>query len=267
MVYFDAHEMRAGDIANKKMLTREVNAAVEGAFEAGATEIVVNDDHHAGSNLFLEEMNPELQFILGKKTTLLEGIDDSFDAMFFIAQHAMINMHDGVLNHTFSAVGVNRIWINEQPMGEMGLRAAIGGYYGVPTILVTGDTAVAQEARDMFGDVETVAVKETISRYCAKSLHPAKARGLIKEGAKRAVGRISDFEPYTVKAPIRVKIEYTFSDAALVCANKIPGVKRMDERTVIYTGEDLMETMNIIHLAMAQQTKPTSIIDHAVTTM
>ena len=266
MVYFDTHEMRAGDIANRKMLTRETNAAVEGAFEAGASQIVVNDDHGAGSNLLLEEMHPDLKFVLGKKTKLLEGIDESFDAIFFIGQHAMMNAYDGVLNHTFSAVGINRIWLNNAPMGELGLRIAIGAYYNVPTILVSGDTAAVKEAEDMLGHIEAVAVKESISRYCTISIHPVKAREMIKESAKKAITRLKDYSVYRLSPPYEIKIEYTFSDSALMSTNKIPGVKRLDERTISYQDDELPPTINILELAITEQAGVVKRIDQAITT-
>lgn len=233
----------------RRWLTQEVNAALEGALEAGATYILVLDGHGANNacNFVLDELRPEAEYIMGSPwDKYLPGLDESFDCAFFIGFHSKAGTSRGVLEHTMSSRSWLRMRVNGMEMGELGLCAAFCGHFGVPVALVTGDKAVCDEARELLGDVETVAVKEGISRHSAKLLHPRKCQELIREAASRAVERArrGEFKPFLVEGPVTIEIEFQRTDYA--DGIKPPTKERIGPRTVVYKGRDIVEAFSML---------------------
>ncbi|MEM3785624.1 MAG: M55 family metallopeptidase, partial [Candidatus Bathyarchaeia archaeon] len=238
------HVMRDGREHDRarKLMTQEVNAAIEGALEAGATKIVVNDSHGTMRNIIPEELHEEAELITGssKPLSMMQGIDSTFDAAFFIGYHAMPSNYPSILGHTYHGRVVYNLRVNKKTIGETGINAAIAGYYNVPVALVTGDEAVTKETQEILKKVITVPVKRAFGRYAAQCLSPNKARKLIKESAAKALKNLSKFEPYKINPPITFEID--FVDAGMTdMAMLIPGVKRTASRTVTYTSNDLIE--------------------------
>src|SRR6185312_2540008 len=147
----------------RRLMTLETNAAIEGALEAGATEIVVNDSHGPMINLLPEELNPKATLIQGrlKHLFMVEGLDDSFDAMFLVGYHASAGIRDGVLNHAFHPYELR---YNGTVWSETGLNASVAGYFGVPVALVTGDDAAIRDSEALLPPHVGVSVKRGISR-------------------------------------------------------------------------------------------------------
>lgn len=184
----------------RRLLTGEVNAAIEGAFAAGATEIVVRDGH-AGDAIDFEQIDPRVRVIHGQQyPTWCCGLDETCDAMFSIGAHAMAGTRGGVLYHTWSAQ-IRQIRLNGVPIGEIGLEAFAAGACGVPLIYVTGDAAACREAEALIPNITTVAVKEGVSRYAAIAHPPAVARRMIAEGARRAIANLERVKPFLPSPP------------------------------------------------------------------
>ena len=218
--------------AAQKLLCADVNAAIEGAFAGGATEVLVSDGHSSGFNLVVEEMDPRAIYERPNGgSDFLPGFDASFAGVFCVGYHAMAGTQDAFLDHTQSSASVFNYWVNGRKTGELAQVAAWAGDLGVPTLLVTGDRAACDEAREFFGDIETVAVKQGIGRQHARCVHPQKAQQLIREAAERAMKLTDEIEPYKVEKPLTIKIEYTGTKHADAVANR-PGNKRLDSRTV-----------------------------------
>jgi len=104
----------------RRWMTGEVNAAIRGALQAGANEIVVNDSHGSMRNVIISEMNPEAYLTTGspKPLSMMQGIDETYDAIFFIGYHARAGSKDGVLDHTYSSGSVYSIKVNDMELGE-----------------------------------------------------------------------------------------------------------------------------------------------------
>jgi len=223
----------------RKYMTQEANAAIEGALAAGATKIVVTDSHDGGRNILPEELHPEALLVSGggKPMSMVECLDSTFDAAFFIGYHSRC-LSSGILNHTYS-LQVQNYFVNGKVMGETGMNALMAAYYGVPVVLVSGDTEVCQEAKDLLGTVETVAVKEPRSQTAAMGIHPVKARALIKEAAQRALSNLSSYKPLPAPAPATVRLQFRAS-AKADAASIMPGAVRVDPVTVEYTGPDYL---------------------------
>lgn len=194
----------------KEYLMGDIAAVVRGLRAGGATEILVLDGH--GSQAFVPHlMEPGAKYITGlpRPGHPLWGLDESFDGLVFVGQHAMMGVPDGVLCHTQSSRSENRYWYNGVESGELAQVAAIAGYFGVPPILVTGDEATCREARRFFGPhCVTVAVKRGIGREAAVLYPFAETRKALEEGAKEAMKLIGVAKPYRLQPPIRAKKEY-----------------------------------------------------------
>ncbi|MFW5980685.1 MAG: M55 family metallopeptidase, partial [Halanaerobiaceae bacterium] len=194
-------------LRSQRLLTEEVNAAVEGSFLAGAEEVVVWDGHGPGG------MNPE---ILHKEARLITGsvidkncgLDKTFDAMMVIGQHAMNRVPEANLCHTYSSRGISEMRLNDNPIGELGMRTIMAGFLEVPVIFVSGDDKACKEAEDMVPEVETTAVKNSLGREAAIAYTPQKAREKIKKGVIKAIARKDEIKPYTEEPPFVLETDY-----------------------------------------------------------
>ena len=227
----------------RKWMAQDVNAAVEGALAAGATEVVVNDSHGSMRNIDPDDLHPRAILISGspKPLSMMQGIDSSFAACLFIGYHAKAGTENAILDHTISSSVVRSIKVNGIEMPELGLNAAIAGYYGVPVVLVSGDTAVCRQAGEILGkDVVTVAVKEAQGRLAAKLVPMDEARLKSTAGVKEALGKLPRIKPYKLASPYDFELTYHVSAQADMGA-MIPGAKRIDARTLAFTAADYIE--------------------------
>ena len=229
----------------RRLMTAEVNAAVEGALKGGATEVLVNDSHGGMRNLLIEDLNSEAILLSGatKQFSMMAGIDRTFDAVFFTGYHARAGSSFANLDHTWNGPTiVQGIWLNGVEVGEYGLNAALAGYFGVPVVLVTGDQTACAQAQELLGaDLETVVVKEATGRASAKNLHPTKVHALIRAAAARAVQKKR--APFTFKAPITLRLALARSSQAERCL-MMPNVKLVSPRVVEFTHEDYAVLFN-----------------------
>jgi D-amino peptidase len=241
----EGHEFERG----RRLLTGDVNAAIAGAFDGGATEVVVNESHWTMRNLLTEDVDPRATIIRGivKRGCMMEGLDESFGTAFFVGYHSRHGVSQGVMNHAMLGKEIQNLYLNGRPVGEMTVNAAYAGQMGVPVGLITGDQTAAQEALDEFGpdNIETVVVKEGIGRFTAKLLHPTVAHRRIREGAARAVQRAPGMRPYVVATPASMGFEFTSTAMAEVCS-WIPTVRRLGPRTVEFTFDDWRAGMGLM---------------------
>jgi D-amino peptidase len=198
-------------------LMGDIAAVVRGLRDAGATEITVLDGH--GPQAFVPHlMEPGAKYITGKpRPEVLWGLDKTYAGVVMLGFHAMNGTPDGVLHHTQSSKSENRYWYNGVESGEIVQTAAIAGYFGVPTIMVTGDEATCRETRKFLGDdCVTVAVKQGIAREAAMLYPFAETRKALYEGGTKAVTVIPTCKPYTLTLPIKAKKQHlVFGDVAL----------------------------------------------------
>src|SRR5947209_9020120 len=221
-------------------MTREVNAAVEGALAAGAEEVIVNDSHDGMRNLVPEELHPAVRFISGndKELGMVQGIHEpGIGVLFYTGYHAKAGTPNAPLAHTWTGY-VNDVRIDGVSTGEFGINALVAGHFGVPVTLVTGDDKAVAQVRDLLGEqVVGVAVKEGYSTFSAIHLHPTRAQELIRQGAEEAVRRVADAKPWRPRRGDRVEVEFDHQARADQCGY-IPGVERAGERAVAYTPAD-----------------------------
>ncbi len=199
----------------RHLLMGEVNAAVAGAFDSGATRVVVRDGHNGGKSFFPEGLDERAEMIMGTVGLRELVLGEGFDCAFLLGYHAMSHTPNGILCHTQSSVGWNNYWIDGRLAGEIAQSAIWVGAYDIPVVMVTGDDTTCAEAHDWLGEeIVTVQVKQGLSREGALMLSPKRARALIRQGAKQAVQRASSISPYKPDFPLRVR--WQFKDSATV---------------------------------------------------
>lgn len=224
----------------RKWMADDVNAAVQGALDAGADEVVVVDAHGNGSNMLPSDLHPAVHLISGSSGLdgMMQGIDKSFDAAMFVGYHAAAGTRDGVLDHTSSGSRILMTRVNGVEEPELGLSGLVAGAFGVPVVLVTGDKAVCEQARRILGEKVAVAqVKEGIGRYSAKLLPFPRSRALIRDAARQGLSRRREIAPYALKAPYA--FEVTFFRAAMADnAMLLPGLERVGPREVRFRAPD-----------------------------
>lgn len=228
----------------RQTMTREANAAIEGALAAGATEIIVRDSHGSALNLLPEMLNRNSKLLRDWSQGpmfMMEGIDESFDAAIYIGYHARAGTTNGVLDHTSSG-NVTDVSINGISMPETGYNALMAGYYDVPVVFVAGDKAVCDQAEEILGTVETVAVKEGIGA-AALNLHPEVAREQIRAGVERALRNLDDYEPYKLEAPYTLVLTLKTEQNIYRGAALYPGAQRTGDWELTYVADDVMEIM------------------------
>lgn len=224
----------------RRLMAGEVNAAIEGAFAGGADLVVVNDSHSRMTNLLPEEIDPRARLVLGhyKPLYMLQGLDDSFDAAFFVGYHGAIGEPEAILSHTYNPRAIWEAKVDGRIVGEIGINALVCEYFGVPIRLVTGDQVTAVEARETVPGVHVAEVKRSFSRYSAESLSPQEARDVIRREAEGCLDALPTAEPKL--RPVTIEITFLVADMAGM-AEWIRGVERTGPRTVRYSSPDGLE--------------------------
>src|SRR5579872_268369 len=193
---------------SRHFLAGELNAAIEGALRAGATEIVVWDGHDGSRSLSVEDVHPRAQLIQGKPTPANYYLADrAYDGIMFVGQHAMAGAKGGILSHSQS-FSVERISINGRSVGEIGQVAAIAGYFHIPVIMLAGDQAACDEVRELQPNAETVAVKRLAGKGSSLSLSHDEAKQRIGDAAERAVKHVQSYSPWKIDGPVEMVFRY-----------------------------------------------------------
>ena len=203
----------------RRLMTEDINAAIRGAYDAGATEIVLADGHWNGSNILIEDLDQRARLNSGSPSpfSMMQGIDESVNAVFFIGYHARNGSANAILDHTWSSRTVANVWLNDLLTGEYGLNAALAGHFDVPVIMASGDQTACKQMSELLGELETAVVKHASGRFAAECLPPPVTQELIYAAAKRAVERLAKDDvpdPFVVDTPIRVTVEFFSSDMA-----------------------------------------------------
>jgi D-amino peptidase len=186
----------------RAIMAGETNAAIEGAFRAGATDVLVRDSHGGKRNLLPADVDPRARLLRGASTgakNMMEGIDSTFDAVVFIGYHAKAGTPNAILEHT-STGNVIDISINGVSLPEAGYNALTAGLYGVPVVFIAGDRAVVDQVRGLLGPIGAVAVKEEINE-ATLGLSPQRAQEEIRRGVEQAIRERARARPYRLPGP------------------------------------------------------------------
>ena len=227
----------------RKVMTEDVNAAIEGAVEAGADEVVITDGHGGGANILLEELDPRARLNTGNSSpfSMIQGVDAGVDGVIYVGYHARAGSQNGVLAHTWSASRIANLWLNDVLVGEYGLNGALAGHFGVPVLMISGDQTACAQAVELLGALETAVVKQATGFASAECLPLKDAHQLIHEAARRALLRLKAGnapKPFVVAEPVKVTIEFLQPEMADRAA-RMPETQRLDARRIEFTTLDM----------------------------
>lgn len=224
----------------RALLTGEINAAVDGFLEGGAGEVIVWDGHDGSRTLSAQTIHPKAKLMIGS-VGYTGTLERGYSAIAFLGQHSMGNVRKGIMAHSFSSLGIQYMKINGQPVGEIGVWAALAGEYRIPVVLLTGDQAAADELKAIVPDAELAVVKEGLARYACISMSGVAAQTAIREAARRSVAKIGRIRPYRVEGPVTLELEYTTRNSLNPDLSALPWVEVVDDRTIRYKGKDMLE--------------------------
>ena len=238
----------------REFMTQEANAAIEAAFEAGATEVVISDSHGNAQNLLIEKLPKNVMLVRGfpRPLLMMQGIDDTFDGAIFLGYHSSTTNSQGVRAHTFSSARLADVRLNNVSMSEGSFNAAIAGHFNVPVIMVSGDDAAVNELSSVVGGIEGAVVKWNYGFHSAKTMMPDAAYSLIREKVKKAIGRIKEFKPYKPKAPFQLDIRFkNYRPSEILSYLSI--VERTDSHSIRFAGKDMIEVSKFVEFIMTYE--------------
>jgi D-amino peptidase len=233
----------------REWMTGEVVAAIQGAREAGATEILISDSHGNGQSLLIDRLPTDIPVRIVRSFPrplgMMEGIDSSFAAVIFIGYHTSTSSLTGVRAHTMSSALLTRIAMNGVSQSEAGINAAIAAHYGVPVVMITGDDQIVAETKQRLGNIEGVAVKRAIGFHSAETMVPSVAAEQIHQRAKVAVQRRAEMKPYAMQRPITLDVSMkNYRPVELL--GYLPNVQRIDSHTVRFMAKDIVEVSKFL---------------------
>lgn len=225
-----------------RLMTLDINAAVEGAVEGGATSFIVSDSHGVMRNVLQDELNPNTTLVRGwpRPLSQLEGISEDVAGAFFLGYHAKRGAKGALMDHTIDSRVIREVRLNGEAVGEIGINAMVCGHFNVPVALVSGDLAATLEAQSLLGNVETVSVKEAVGRYSARCTHPKEARRMIREAAGSAVRRLGEFVPLRPRKPVMLEVDLVDTGMADM-VELVPKAERIAGCTIRYESHDYLE--------------------------
>lgn len=238
----------------RELMTGEVLAAIQGAREAGAGEIVVSDSHGNMQNLLLERLPKDVTIVRGtpRPLSMMQGIDSGFAGVVFVGYHAGTTSADGVRAHTFSSATLADVRLGGATVNEGVWNAALAGHFGVPVLAVTGDEAAVKEVAAQVAGVEQAIVKWPAGFHSARTLTPQAARDRIQAAVRRAVERRSERKAYTVRVPLDVELRFKNYRPAEVLS-WLPGITRVDAHSVRFNARDMPEATRFVAFALNYQ--------------
>ena len=226
----------------REYMTAEVNAAIDAARAAGATEFLISDSHGNGQNLLIDRLPDDVMVIRSwpRDLSMMAGIDETFDGVIFLGYHASTGNTRGVRAHTNSSTSITGLRLNGTEMTEGSLNAAIAGHFGVPVIMVSGDDVAVAENQVLIGDIEGAVVKWAKGFHSAQTLTPEAGYEEIRTRTMSAINRIEDFEPFVLTTPIELELSLKNYRPVELLAY-LPNVEKVNSHTIRYIGEDIVE--------------------------
>jgi D-amino peptidase len=232
---------------SRKLMAEDLNAAIRGAIEAGATDILVNDSHGGQRNLLPEDVHPAARLISHsfKRHGMMEGLDETFDGVIFIGYHAKADSPRGLFAHTGSGV-LRDLRINGRSVGEGGMNASLAAWHGVPVLMVTGDDVAVAEVKESAPGARGVVVKRAINVRAVELQPLARAREEIQRAARETVGAAKDVAPQRT-GPYRVQIQFrNFTFAEVLTAFK--EIELVAPDTIAFSRDTMPEAYRLIRV-------------------
>ena len=230
----------------QKMMANDINAAVEGAYRAGAEQVIVNDAHNAGNNLLIDQLDERVDLISGgiRPLQMAQGAELGCDAALLIGYHRRKGAK-GVISHSYAYGTMVEMRLNGKLISEHDLIGMCIGAYGIPVVFLSGDNLVIEDAKESIPGIYTVETKVAISNNAALCHHPKRNAKAITETVEKALRNYKKdgIKPMHIDGPIQLDVRYS-AEVQAEMAMKAPNTVRLDENTVRYQGEDYLTVYN-----------------------
>ena len=238
----------------REWMTAEVNAAIQGARDAGPADIVVCDSHGNGQSVLIDKLPDDVQIVRGfpRPLEMMQGIDGSFAAALFIGYHASEWTADAVRGHTISSARLLGVKLNNMEVSEGIYNAALAGQFGVPIAFISGDRLAVSQLQKVVPGAEGAIVKEPFGYHAAQTVTPARGQALIRDGVKRAMTKLATLQPYRVTTPIDLEVGFKLTIDAERAAF-IPGLTRSDAHSVKGTFPDMIQITKLLQVLTSLQ--------------
>jgi len=218
----------------RQYYTQDVNVCAQACFDAGASTVIVRDGHGGGNHMLWDHLDPRIELVQGPTGAVrMAGLEEC-DALILLGYHAMAGTPGALLEHTYSSKSIQNMWLNDRPVGEIGIDAAIAGDYGVPTIMVSGDNYACTEAESWIPGVVPCVVKTGLGCQAARLLSRENAHELIRQQTSTAIAQLDAIKPLVVDKPATVRREMM---ERLPVPSARPGVTIIDGRTYEVSGD------------------------------
>ena len=233
----------------REWMTGEVNAAIAGVRETGPAEIVICDSHGNGQSLLIDKVPEDIRVVRGfpRPLEMMQGLDETFTAAMFIGYHASEWTPGAVRGHTISSARLLGVRLNGAEVSEGIYNAALAGHFGVPVAFVSGDRLAVTQVQQVAASAEGAIVKEPYGYHSANTVTPARGQAMIREGAKRAMGKIGSLQPYRVTTPVALEVGFKLTIDAERAAF-VPGLARSDAHNVKGTFHDMVEVTRLLQV-------------------
>jgi D-amino peptidase len=233
----------------REWMTGEVNAAIAGIRETGPAEILICDSHGNGQSLLIDKVPEDVRIVRGfpRPLEMMQGLDDTFAAAMFIGYHASEWTPGAVRGHTISSARLLGVRLNGTEVSEGVYNAALAGHFGVPVAFVSGDRLAVTQVQHVAASAEGAIVKEPYGYHSANTVTPARGQAMIREGAKRAMGKIGSLQPYRVTTPVALEVGFKLTIDAERAAF-VPGLARADAHSVKGTFHDMVEVTRLLQV-------------------
>lgn len=231
----------------REFMTGEVNAALEAARAAGASEFVIADSHGNAQSLLIDQLPNDVRIVRGfpRPLSMMQGIDESFSAVLLIGYHGSEYAMDAVRGHTFSSARLLGVKLNGMEVSEGIYNAAIAGHFGVPVVFISGDRTAVTQFQRVVPAAEGAIVKEAFGYHSAVTVTPEKGREMIRGGVIRALKKLGEAQPYRIQTPIQLEVGFKLTIDAERAAY-VPGLTRIDVHTVRGTFPDLLQITKLL---------------------
>ena len=233
----------------REWMTGEVNAAIAGIRETGPAEIVICDSHGNGQSLLIDKVPEDVRIVRGfpRPLEMMQGLDETFAAAMFIGYHASEWTPGAVRGHTISSARLLGVRLNGAEVSEGIYNAALAGHFGVPVAFVSGDRLAVTQVQQVAASAEGAIVKEPYGYHSANTVTPARGQAMIRDGAKRAMGKIGSLQPYRVTTPVALEVGVKLTIDAERAAF-VPGLARSDGHNVKGSFHDMVEVTRLLQV-------------------
>jgi len=233
----------------REWMTAEVNAAIAGIRETGATEIVVCDSHGNGQSVLIDKLPDDVQIVRGfpRPLEMMQGIDESFSAAAFVGYHGSEWTTGAVRSHTISSARLLGVKLNGMEVSEGIYNAAVAGHFGVPVAFISGDRLAVTQLQKVVPGAEGVVVKEPLGYHSAMTVTPARGQAMIRDGVKRAMSKLGSLQPYRISTPVRLEVGFKLTIDAERAAF-VPGLSRADAHNVQGSFRDMIEVTKLLQV-------------------